>query len=122
MSTRVVVGVLVLLAVGGCSGVSPTQVGQTIGTLAGAAIAPGIGAPIGTLVGTLAGLVLEQEVDKVREKQERVELSKQLNHPPSSSSVPAGERPLGQPTRVWVDERIEHGRLLAGHFELRTIP
>ena len=122
MSTRVVVGVLVLLAVGGCSGVSPTQVGQTIGTLAGAAIAPGIGAPIGTLVGTLAGLVLEQEVDKVREKQERIELSKQLNNPTSSSSVPAGERPLGQPTRVWVDERIEQGRLLAGHFEQRTIP
>ena len=122
MPTRVVVGLLMLSVLGGCSGVSPAQVGQTAGTIAGAAIAPGIGAPLGTLVGTLAGLVIEHEMDKVREQKEQVELSKQLNGSRLSSTAPAAERPLGKPTRVWVDEQVQQGRLIAGHFELRTIP
>lgn len=99
---------------------SPTQIGQAAGTLAGAAIIPGIGAPIGTLVGTLAGLVIEEQVDKVREQKERTDLAKQLNNRPAASTSP--ERPLGEPARVWVDERLEDGRLLGGHFEFRPVP
>ena len=99
---------------------SPTQVGQTAGTLAGAAIIPGIGAPLGTLVGTLAGLVIEQQVEKVREQKERTDLGKQLRDRPAASASP--ERPLGEPARVWIDERLEDGRLIAGRFEFRPIP
>ncbi|MBI3087958.1 MAG: hypothetical protein HYY91_03630 [Candidatus Omnitrophica bacterium] len=116
------------LLLGGCSGISPTQLGQAAGTIAGAAIIPGVGAPIGTLVGTLAGLLIESQVDKVREKHERVELGKQLGGapqvPPTTppTAVGVGAQPLGEPTRVWVDEHVEEGRLLAGHFTLRTIP
>ena len=104
------------IAVSGCSGVSPTQIGQAAGTIAGATIIPGIGAPLGTLVGTLAGLVIEQQVDKVREQKERIELAKQLHGKPTISSASL-ERPLGEPARVWVDERLEEGRLAAGRFE-----
>ena len=113
--------ILTGVLVAGCSGVSPTQIGQTAGTIAGAAIVPGIGAPIGTLVGTLAGLVIEGQMDKAREKQEQVDLSKQLRAPTSPGAQP-GEPPLGKPARVWVDERLENGRLINGHFEFRPIP
>jgi len=98
---------------------SATQVGQTAGTIAGAAIVPGIGAPIGTLVGTLAGLVFEQQIDKGREQKETTELSKQLGA--SSSSGAQAEQLLGPPKRVWVDERLENGRLIDGHFDWRPV-
>ncbi len=107
--------------VAGCSGLSPTQVGQTAGTIAGAAIIPGIGAPLGTLVGTLAGLVVEGQMEKAHEKQERVDLSKQLGNP-ASAGAQAAQPPLGKPARVWVDERLENGRLIDGHFDFRPIP
>lgn len=81
---------------------------------------PGVG-PLGPLVGTLAGLVFEQHLDKVREQRERVELGDQLQRPSSATSLPSSP-PVGQPTRVWVDERVEQGRLIAGHFEVRPIP
>ena len=115
------IAILSGVLVAGCSGVSPTQVGQTAGTIVGAAIVPGIGAPIGTLVGTLAGLVVEGQMEKAHEKQEQVELSKQLGAPASTGARP-GEPPLGKPARVWVDERLENGRLINGHFEFRPIP
>lgn len=108
--------------VAGCSGLSPTQVGQTAGTIAGAAIIPGIGAPLGTLVGTLAGLVVEGQMEKAHEKQERVDLSKQLGTPADWRGAQAAQPPLGKPARVWVDERLENGRLISGHFEFRPIP
>lgn len=98
---------------------SATQVGQTAGTIAGAAIVPGIGAPIGTLVGTLAGLVFEQHLDKGRERKETAELSKQLGAPASPGA--RGDQPLGPPARVWVDERVENGRLVDGHFDWRPV-
>ena len=115
------VGVASALLVCGCSSVSPTQVGQTAGTLAGGMLVPGPGAPLGALVGTLAGLVVEHQMDKVREKKERVELSQELQKPASPLDSSSSEQLLGQPTRVWIDEQFERGRLTAGHFELRTI-
>ena len=108
--------------VAGCSGLSPTQVGQMAGTIAGVAIIPGIGAPLGTLVGTLAGLVVEGQMEKAREKQERVDLSKQLSTPADWRGAQAAQLPMGEPARVWVDERLENGRLINGHFEFRPIP
>ena len=128
-------GAAFVLAVAGCSGVSPTQVGQTAGGIAGGLLAPGIGMPIGALVGTLAGLVVEGQVDKSREKQESAELGQQLatepGHP-ATGGVGDGSadsrrlRPTapanGRPTRVWVDEQVHNGRLLAGHFDARAIP
>ena len=107
--------------VAGCSGLSPTQVGQTAGAIAGGAIIPGIGFPLGTLVGTLAGLVVEGQMEKAHEKQERVDLSKHLAPPVSSGAQPRLGG-VGEPARVWVDERLENGRLVNGHFEFRPIP
>ena len=70
------VGVMGVFCVSGCAGLPPAQVGQTAGTIAGAAIVPGIGAPIGALVGMLAGMVVQGELDKVTEKHERRDLNK----------------------------------------------
>lgn len=106
----------------GCAGMSPTQVGQTAGSIAGAALAPGLGMPLGALLGTLAGLVFERQLDQVREKRERVELSDQLTRPSSPTASDSSTPLVGVPTRVWVDERVESGRLLAGHFEVRSVP
>jgi len=121
MRRRLVLG-LVGIIVSGCAAVSPTQVGQATGSLAGAAIAPGVGMPLGALLGTLAGLVVEHHLDKLREQKERVELSQQLQTPSASQAGVTDLRPLGQPARVWVDEHLHEGRLIAGHFEQRTIP
>lgn len=101
---------------------SPAQVGQATGSVAGAAIIPGIGAPIGALVGTLAGLLIEGQVDKSREKKERSELSGQLKPPAEAGPSPADAAAFGTPTRVWVDEQFQGGRLIPGHFEVRPIP
>jgi hypothetical protein len=110
-----------MILVSGCSGFAPAQVGQTAGTIVGAAAAPGIGAPIGALVGMLAGLVVQGEMDKVTEKRERRELAQQLGTPSRSGpETPAPAR--GEPTRVWVDEQVQDGRLVAGHFDTRYIP
>lgn len=100
---------------------SPAQVGQTTGTIAGAALVPGVGAPLGAIVGTLAGLVVEHELDKVREQKERVELSKELQTPTPAQSLMEREPVSGQPTRVWVDEWLKDGRVIPGHFEVRNI-
>ena len=114
----------VMIASSGCAGVSPTQVGQTAGSMAGAAIVPGIGMPIGALIGTLAGLVVEQQIDKGREVKERVDLSKRLSSASESKTGSPSDMPTsgGQLTRVWVDEQVENGRLINGHFEQRVIP
>ena len=110
---------LALATTAGCSGMSASQAGQAIGSVVGSAIAPGIGTTLGALAGTLAGLVVDQEVDKAREKKERVDLGHQLN---ASSSLASTETPAGQSTRVWVDETVQNGRVLAGHFEVRPVP
>ncbi len=115
---------LIMMSVGlctGCAGVSPMQVGQTAGTIAGAAVAPGVGAPLGALVGLLAGMVFQKKADQVVEKRERSELSDQLQKGPSASSSEPALAPLGEPTRVWVDETLHDGRLVAGHFDVRNI-
>lgn len=120
MNRQLLVGFTALAVASGCAGVSPIQVGQTAGTIAGAAIAPGVGAPIGAVVGMLAGMVIQQDIDKVTEKKERRELNDQL----AKKSAPAAastKQPAGEPTRVWVDETLQNGRLMAGHFETRPI-
>ena len=117
------VGAVGCLLVSGCAGLPPAQVGQTAGTIAGAVIAPGIGAPIGALVGMLAGMVVQGEIDKVTEKHERRDLSRELGAGPGAGSPPTNSLPLqGQPVRVWVDESLHAGRRIAGHFDVRYIP
>lgn len=112
---------LLLLGAVGCAGVSPAQVGQTAGTIAGAAIAPGVGAPIGALVGLLAGMAVQGQVDKVVEKHERQELGDQLAGGSPATSDGQAQAPAGEPTRVWVDETEQDGRVIAGRFEVRQI-
>jgi hypothetical protein len=105
----------------GCAGMAPSQIGQTAGTIAGSAIAPGIGAPLGALVGLLAGMVVQKHTDQVTERKERRELNDQLSRP---GDARAGSEPAlsGEPVRVWVDETLTNGRLIAGHFEVRYLP
>ena len=122
MRTRLLTGTLLsLLLTSGCAGISPAQVGQTAGTVAGMAIVPGVGAPVGALVGLLAGMVVQGQVDKATERHERKELGEQLRTAAAASEsglIPS----LGEPRRVWVDEAVQDGRLVAGHFEARPLP
>jgi hypothetical protein len=101
----------------GCAGVSPAQVGQAAGTLAGGAIVPGLGAPVGALVGLLAGMIVQGHVDKVTERRERQTLGQELAQGPLTdpTAIPSAGR-----IRVWVDETIRNGRLVPGHFDVRS--
>lgn len=119
---RILVGALVAVSLGGCAGISPSQVGQTVGTIAGSAIVPGVGAPLGALVGLLAGLLVQGKVDQVTETRERKELGDQLATDTGPAPSDAVAPPLGEPVRVWVDETVHDGRMVAGHFDTRYIP
>ena len=114
-------GLLSLAGVTGCAGVAAPQAGQTVGTIAGAAIAPGVGAPLGALVGYLAGMMVQGEVDKSTEKKERRELSDRLGARTETASLPirGGLPASAGATRVWVDETVQDGRLVEGHYEAR---
>lgn len=118
MRTLQRIGLLSILLSAGCAGIPPAQVGQTAGTIVGNVLAPGIGAPVGALLGTLAGLVVQGEVDKATEKRERKELGEKLAVGGSRDAERAGPS-AGAPVRVWVDEALHDGRLVAGHFDAR---
>ena len=109
--------------VSGCAGISPTQAGQTAGTIAGAALIPGIGAPIGALAGMLVGILIQGHVDKVTERQERHALGEELRtgRAQPTTTAQAELETVGTPTRVWVDETMKDGRLIAGHFDVRNL-
>ena len=113
---------LAACCVTGCAA-SATQVGQTAGGILGGLLVPGIGTGLGALVGTVAGLALDSEIDKANEKKERVSLSSQLQAKTGAdAAVPQRDEPVGQPARVWVDEAVRDGTVMAGHFEERVIP
>jgi uncharacterized protein YcfJ len=71
MKRRLAAGIIGMCCLGGCV-TSPTQLGQTAGGILGSLLVPGLGTGLGTLVGTVAGLVVENELDKVRQQKERV--------------------------------------------------
>ena len=121
MSPRLLVAVLTVGVSAGCAGVPPAQLAQTAGTIAGSAIAPGIGAPIGSLVGLVAWMLVQGQVDKVTEKRERKELGDQMATGASAPAPAQEPPPSGIPTRVWVDETMRNGRLVAGHFDVRDL-
>ncbi len=104
----------------GCASVPPAQLGHAAGTIAGMAIAPPL-APLGSLLGLAAGMLVQKRVDQATETRERTELSRQLATQPSSPATPDPVPSRGQPIRVWVDERLQGGRLVAGHFDTREI-
>ena len=112
-----------LIGAVGCAALpSASQAGNTVGSIAGSLIAPGVGMPIGALVGTVLGMVIDGQVDKVRERKEQGELARQLASMPAPAG--GGLEPAiigGTPTRVWVDESLTEGRVIAGRFEVRTI-
>ena len=113
---------LSLAGVGGCASFSPVQLGQTAGTIAGAAAIPGIGAPVGAIMGSLLGSIFQKKMDQVTEQRERIELADQLEGGSGRSVSEARTAlPRGEPVRVWVDEVIEEGQLMAGHFETRYL-
>ena len=104
----------------GCANVPPAQVGQTAGMIAGSAIGPA-GAPLGALVGTVAGLLVQGHMDQATEKRERHDLGGALRRVPKEPVGPYAP-PTGTPVRVWVDETVQDGRLVAGHFDVRYLP
>ena len=122
VGARSLIAGLSVMLVSGCAALSPIQLGQTAGTIAGAAAVPGLGAPLGALLGTVVGSVFQKEVDKVTEKRERKELTEQFGQDRISSSASLrAARPQGEPIRVWVDEVMRDGDVLTGHFEMRHL-
>lgn len=129
-----------LLGASGCAGMSAMESGYLLGSIAGGAAAGPAGAALGSAVGSLAGAMVAKPLEQHREKTERKELEAQLGAPEAgappadgSRSEPPGAaassgRPAvgsaggGTPARIWVDERIERGHVVAGHFEQRSIP
>ena len=102
----------------GCANIMPHQAGQVVGAVVGSAVAPGIGTPIGSMLGALAGLVVQREMNRVDEKRERVELGHRVKPGDAPGAAPdAAGPPAGVLTRVWVDEMLDNGRLIAGHFD-----
>ena len=120
MSRPLLVAVASAVLAAGCAAVPPAQVGQTAGTIAGAAIAPGIGAPVGALIGAVAGMLVQGRMDKATETRERRELGGELRTAQAGPGSP--EAPQGAPVRVWVDEAVQGGRLVPGHFDVRYLP
>lgn len=100
------------------------QVGQMVGTIAGTIIAPAVGGPVGGFIGLMAGMLVQKKVDQVHEVHERRELSEQLERGSNLSANTPEEfqKQVGIPTRVWVDEQIHLGHVIAGHFDTRPIP
>ena len=101
---------------------TPTQIGHVAGTMIGSVVVPGVGAPVGGLIGLLAGMVVQQQADQVTEKRERKELSQELKTGAPASLAAGSPVERGEPTRVWVDETVQQGRLVPGHFEVRDVP
>ncbi len=108
-------------AAGGCAVFAPQQIGQIVGTIAGAVAAPGLGAPLGSLLGTLAGLAVQKQVDTVTERKERVDLARDLQPKTAAAAASSAAGPAGVPTRVWVDETLRDGRVIAGHFDVHAL-
>ena len=111
--------VALAFVVGGCASYPPSQAGYTLGALAGSILVPGLGGPIGSLAGMLAGLAVEKQVDKANEGKERVVLNKQLG---TETQQQPTDATAGELTRVWVDETIQNGREIEGHFEAKALP
>lgn len=122
MSFRAIFLSASLLLSAGCANVMPHQAGQTIGAILGGAIAPGIGVPMGSVLGTMAGLIVKREMDRVDEKRERVDLggSVKPGDAPGALASAASLAP-GLPARVWVDETVHDGRMIAGHYDVRPL-
>lgn len=114
------VGVLGMVLSAGCASVPPAQLGHAAGTIAGMAIAPPL-APLGSLVGLALGTLVQKQLDQATETRERTELGRQLATQPSTPATAEPVSSQGQPIRVWVDERVQEGRLIAGHFDTREI-
>jgi len=110
-----------LAGASGCATLHPAHLGQVLGTIVGGAAVPGIGAPVGGALGMVAGMLLQQEINEVTSKQERIELTKQIRAPSDPATAGLALTPT-EPVRVWVDESWADGRLIAGHFEERYLP
>src|SRR3989338_3873700 len=109
-------GLLVLVLVSGCSGMSATQLGHAVGALVAVAV-PAV-SPATTLIGTLAGMMIDNKIQKAEDSLERRSLNDQLG----VGSPGAAAAAIGDPVRVWVDETVREGRVLAGHFDVRHLP
>ena len=78
------------------------------------------------MIGLVAGMLVQGQIDKVTEKKERKQLGDQLTsgpNPPAAPEAPEMSAPSqGTPTRVWIDESVRDGRMVAGHFDVRYLP
>ena len=116
-------GIAAIAASGCAHGVTGAGIGHVVGGAAGL-IAPPL-APVGAILGYVMGASVDQwlantpeakarEAD--RQRQERQLLDQQM----VGGFGPAGGQP-GEPVRVWIDETLHDGRLVAGHFGSQTL-
>ncbi len=121
MRRAIIVGIVGVVVLSGCSSVSPPQVGQAVGGIIGTAIAPGVGTQLGSIAGMLAGMLAQGQIDKANEKRERRTLGDQMATKGASLRTESPVLASGTPTRVWVDETVQDGRLIAGHFDTQYL-
>lgn len=135
---------LLVLAQVGCL---TTQQGTGVGALGGSAAGAGVGAALGNWglgamigagIGALSGAVVQDQLDKKRQKKEIQELEEAKGpstevQAPSTSGKTFVEGhyeyvkkrkwiDTSEKERVWVDERVEGDRRIEGHYEDRVIP
>ncbi|MBI2174802.1 MAG: hypothetical protein HYU33_06360 [Candidatus Omnitrophica bacterium] len=60
-------------------------------------------------------------MDKATEKRERQTLGEQMQSIARSGTEESISAVAGEPKRVWVDETVEKGRVIAGYFDVRNI-
>lgn len=106
--------------------------GYVLGSIAGGAVAGPAGAALGSVAGSLAGALVAKPIEQHRERQERKALEASLGSAPtnlSAASTPPPASPSAEEAdgpvvlaRVWVDEHLERGRVVPGHFEQRRLP
>jgi heme O synthase-like polyprenyltransferase len=117
MRSRILVGLVSVSLCGGCANISPAYACHAVGNIIGVAF----GTPLGPLGGMLAGMVLERQMDTHTENTERRKLSEALAGPPAQAPGGAALAAAGEPVRVWVDETVQEGRTIPGHFDVRSL-
>ena len=134
MKIRLLVIAGSLLFVPGCAygpRVPLAGIGCMAGGTSAALVAPPL-APLGALLGHQAGALIDhwlentpkaREMDRQRQSEEQPVLTEQLmTGPLMTGPLPVkdgSEVMAGRPLRIWVDEMMWNGRLVAGHFEDR---
>ncbi len=115
--------------------------GTAGGGVAGAGIgvalgSPGLGAIVGMGLGALGGGIAQDHLDKKQAEKEKKELEAQLEATSPPTPLPEKNFIKGQyeliikkrwvdtsrKEQVWIEERLEEGRHIEGHYEEKLVP